>query len=468
VQEAPALELAERTEELEDRARVPLVEPRDLARAPPEELEEVEHRPRDLGRRRRRRALSARPRPRAKLAERAAVAGLARDALERRALDQQAHRDEGRERRGRREHGDAIGAQLDLPHHARPSAQREARLGEERLSLAGAHAERVERSLDRVHRIERCARFVLQEAAERAELGKRRAGVELDEAAIEPLRSRGHWPTRDALIEEDRARADQERMHDEVEVGPAAREDRVAMPHERRRLQRAPLARALGDVEAGLPQLAHHRRLALARRALALARRREALADLGRNVGAHAIENVGLFEQPRERVAGRARVAEGEELLRDLAPRRAERDDVIGVAQIGIEHAVEIVARDAAARELALVLRFGEEGLAPEQRRAAHDGLLEGQILERVERVVVDEDGDRALGGEQMRRMLERGVQFLARRLIGRAGLGFWDPRHGSRRAYSPATRAVESPADRYGMQTKRSVPPSVGVSSQV
>ena len=41
------------------------------------------------------------------------------------------------------------------------------------------------------------------------------------------------------------------------------------------------------------------------------------------------------------------------------------------------------------------------------------DGFLERELLERVERVVVDEDADRPLGRQQMRRVQDLGLQPL-------------------------------------------------------
>ena len=66
------------------------------------------------------------------------------------------------------------------------------------------------------------------------------------------------------------------------------------------------------------------------------------------------------------------------------------------------EHSLHIPREDAAGSQLVPIARFGEEGFATQSRRRVFDRLLEWQMLECVQRVVVDEDADRTLCRQQV------------------------------------------------------------------
>ena len=65
--------------------------------------------------------------------------------------------------------------------------------------------------------------------------------------------------------------------------------------------------------------------------------------------------------------------------------------------QLVAEQRVHVPGQDAAGRELVAVSRFGQKRFAPQLLRGAFNGLFERQMLERVQRIVVDEDADRTL-----------------------------------------------------------------------
>ena len=57
--------------------------------------------------------------------------------------------------------------------------------------------------------------------------------------------------------------------------------------------------------------------------------------------------------------------------------------------------------------------------LAPELAAGELDRVFEGQVLERVEGVVMDEDADGALGGQPVRQVVEEGVEVGGARAVG-------------------------------------------------
>jgi hypothetical protein len=61
------------------------------------------------------------------------------------------------------------------------------------------------------------------------------------------------------------------------------------------------------------------------------------------------------------------------------------------------EHRLDVLRTDAARRQLVAIARLGEERLAPQAFTSVLDRLFERQMLEGVQRVVMDEDADGAL-----------------------------------------------------------------------
>ncbi len=97
----------------------------------------------------------------------------------------------------------------------------------------------------------------------------------------------------------------------------------------------------------------------------------------------------------------------------DRAPQiepRADAGDVVGSAGAELEphERVHVTRENAAGGELVAVSRFGEERFASEPLARELDGFLERQLLERVQRVVMNEDADRPLRRQQVRDVIDR------------------------------------------------------------
>ena len=114
---------------------------------------------------------------------------------------------------------------------------------------------------------------------------------------------------------------------------------------------------------------------------------------------------VALFGAPED--GGGVELADpgGEHGATKRAAGEAREDDGIWLA---FEDGVEIGDLDAAALELFAIGGFGHVGLGAEEVSGFDDGLFEGQVLERVQGVVVDEDSDRALHGQQVGCVVQR------------------------------------------------------------
>ena len=71
--------------------------------------------------------------------------------------------------------------------------------------------------------------------------------------------------------------------------------------------------------------------------------------------------------------------------------------------RLAVEDGINILQKNAPKRKLHPVGRFLHVRFGPKQMGRFDHGLLEGQVLERVQGVVMDENADRALHGEHMR-----------------------------------------------------------------
>jgi hypothetical protein len=81
--------------------------------------------------------------------------------------------------------------------------------------------------------------------------------------------------------------------------------------------------------------------------------------------------------------------------------------------------------------QLLPVFLFGKERFAPHEGACLDDGLLERQMLEGVERVVVNEDGDRALCRKEARRPVDDVLDATRPLAGGRLGFGLARLRRG-------------------------------------
>ncbi len=83
------------------------------------------------------------------------------------------------------------------------------------------------------------------------------------------------------------------------------------------------------------------------------------------------------------------------------------------------EERLHVPGENAARSELVAVSRFGQIRFAPEPLGGALDGVFERPVLERVQRIVMNENADRSLSRQQV----GQSIDDAGERMVGRARL---------------------------------------------
>jgi hypothetical protein len=240
------------------------------------------------------------------------------------------------------------------------------------------------------------------------ELRRQRRVVEREEAAMDPAVPFRHRPMRESLIEIPGDEADEGRLDPRVGVDVRDRQQPVTMPDRCRGVRRCWRAGAGRRAETRRPEPAHGS--PLVRRAIVgVAEHCPRRSGVRRQIGAEPRESRRLLERPGQLVAGRRRNPVQHHRRPEIeAPSRS--GDVFGAAraELRLDQRRHVLRENPSRRELVPVARFREERFASQPHRRTFDRVLERQVLERVERVVVDEDADRALRRQQMRQLVDQ------------------------------------------------------------
>jgi hypothetical protein len=125
-----------------------------------------------------------------------------------------------------------------------------------------------------------------------------------------------------------------------------------------------------------------------------------------RKIGSESREGRGFLENPRKFPARGC----GDAVEHDRAPEIPARSDAVdrrrsAVFQFVCQHRIHVGRENPSCGELVAIPRLGEERFRAKRHGRAFDCGFERQILECVQRVVVDEDADRPLRREQVCRM---------------------------------------------------------------
>ena len=229
----------------------------------------------------------------------------------------------------------------------------------------------------------------------------------------------GHGPVREALIEIAREESNERRVDPGVGVDVVDRADPVAMANRRGGRGNRRFGGAADRFDARAPQ-AVQRSPFFVKSIVLLDWRDPGRSRACRHVGPEPGQRGRLFENPRQLPAGR----DGNAVEHDGPPEIEAVSDArdIGSAsrpKLLDEQRLHVLGENASRREFLSIPRLGEEGLAAQFLGGVLDGLFERQVLEGVERVVVDEDADGPLRGQQRREVIDDARQ----RVVGRAGL---------------------------------------------
>ena len=144
---------------------------------------------------------------------------------------------------------------------------------------------------------------------------------------------------------------------------------------------------------------------------------------------------------------------------------RSPRSSSPAPPQIFGQNVLQFREPDAASPQLLAISIFRHVRLAAEDRRPALDCIVKRQVLECVQRVVMDEDRDRSLRGQQVRCVFDDFVEMSKSGIVSRHALGGRaaagsdvvhcspEPLPGNERRYDPA-RLDGNGAEKTGQAT--------------
>ena len=339
--------------------------------------------------------------------------------VERRPLEQQADREVSAQRHREVPRRHAVGPLFNLTHDAGPSSQGKQFGAQIVRALIIGDTELGERMCDRAERAPLGGAVVRDEPWERsrprAALCRKRRAVDLQEASVDAATPIGHGPMREALIEIARQESNERWMDPGIGVEAVDGPQPVAMPNRSGRCGTGRLAGAVHRLQTGVPEAVHRPPL-LARAIVQLAERGGCGSGVRRHIGPKPRQRRGFFQDPRELSAGRARNA----MQHDGAPEIEAGADASHItraagAQLFVEQRLDVLGENAARRQLVPVTRLFQERLASELGRRLLHRVLERQVLEGVQRIVVDEDADGTLGRQQMRQLIDHAHQGMVR-----------------------------------------------------
>ena len=213
---------------------------------------------------------------------------------------------------------------------------------------------------------------------------------------------------REALIEIAGQESNERRMDPGIGVDAVHGPEPVAMANRSGRRGNRRFAGAADRFEARVPEAVHRSPL-LTRAIVQLAQGGRCGPGVRRHVGPKSGQRRRFFEDPRELPAGRGRNA----VQHDRPPEIEAGPDARHIlraprAEVFVEQRLDVPGENAARRQLVAIPRLGQVRLALQPFGGVLDRLFERQVLERVQRVVVDEDADRALRRQQVRQPIDQ------------------------------------------------------------
>ena len=85
-------------------------------------------------------------------------------------------------------------------------------------------------------------------------------------------------------------------------------------------------------------------------------------------------------------------------------------------AKLVIDQRLHVLGKNAAGRQLVAISRLRKEGFTTQLLCGVLDRLFERHVLERVQRIVMDENTDRTLRGQEVRQLIDHPRQEIVRR----------------------------------------------------
>ena len=257
-------------------------------------------------------------------------------------------------------------------------------------------------------------------------LGRQRRAIDLEEAAVDAAVPIRHRPVREALIEVARQESNEWWMDPRIGVEAVHGLKPIAMAN-----QGCPRCRKEVDSPARLTAStqAFHRRCTALRSSPARSSSSLSAPDQDRALAGTSVRN-------RDKASVSSRIHESSWPIASGMPcnttarHRSRRDPVPATSssapgtELLDQQRLDVAGEDAARRQLLAVPRFGQERFATQPFARLLDRLFEPQVFEGVQRVVMDEDADRALRRQQVREPIDdAGDGMIGQALVQHHGL---------------------------------------------
>jgi hypothetical protein len=190
----------------------------------------------------------------------------------------------------------------------------------------------------------------------------------------------------------------------------------VAMPDRSGDCHRRGLAGAVDRLQTRVPKAADGSRL-IVRTFVKLADPRGCGPGVRRHVGPEPRQRLGFFQNPGELPPFRSWNAVQHYRTPDITPgTNAGHVARTSGAQLVVDQRLDVPGENTAGRQLVAISRFGKERLTTQPLGGMLHRLFERQVLERVQRIVVDENADGALRRQEVRQLVDHPRQEIVRR----------------------------------------------------
>jgi hypothetical protein len=135
----------------------------------------------------------------------------------------------------------------------------------------------------------------------------------------------------------------------------------------------------------------------------------KSLMDGCRGVAAKFSQRVGFCNKPPQLRGGRNPQRVAQHRHPEVDPLASRQDRFVGVrAQVALQDGQQIVVTNSTLGQLIAVAIFGKINMAAEDFGSVGNRFMKPKVFQRVQRVVVNENGDRPLRRQEVRRMLDR------------------------------------------------------------
>jgi hypothetical protein len=102
-----------------------------------------------------------------------------------------------------------------------------------------------------------------------------------------------------------------------------------------------------------------------------------------------------------------------------MEPRAKKAEQFVApIAEIVEQYGLNVLAANSALEQLVAIAMFRQKWMTAKRSPPRYHGFLKGQILERVQRIVMHERRNRSLRGKKMRRVFDDVAQMFAAILV--------------------------------------------------